>query len=268
MRNPKSCVLLRALSYVALAAPGLALAADPADSPWEVSLGLGALHQPTYAGSPNQRTTAVPLGGIRYRHERYGEFAFDHRGWSWTAWSHERWQFGAVLGVDGGRKDSDPSGPMEQGDARLAGMGDIDSSAEFGAFAGYGPLTLQVQRGLGSDGHQGLRATLAVEHPIMLSQRTGLSLGASVHWADERYLQSYFGVNAAQAAATDFRLYTPEAGLHAADLSVGLEYQLNPRWSVQSALVWTKLLDQAADSPLVEGDADASAVLGLVYRFR
>lgn len=268
MRNRKSCARLRALSFAALAAPGLAWAEEPAESPWEVSLGLGALHQPTYAGSPNRRTTAVPLGGATYRHERFGEFAFDHRGLSWTAFRHAGWQFGAVLGADGGRKDSDPSGPVELGDARLAGMGEIEASAEFGVFAGYGPLTLQVQRGLGSDGHQGWRAALAVEHPIMLSQRAGLSLGASVHWADERYLQSYFGVNTAQAAATDFRLYTPKAGLHAADLSVGLEYQLSARWSVQSALVWTRLLEQAADSPLVEREGDASAVLGLVYRFR
>jgi hypothetical protein len=101
-------------------------------------------------------------------------------GWTWTAWSDEHWHFGAVLGVDGGRKDRDPSGRMERGDSRVAGMGEIEASAEFGVFADYGPLSPQVQ----------------------------------------------------------------------------------------SALVWTKLLDQAADSPWVERDADASAVLGLVYRFR
>ncbi len=268
MQNPTSCVLLRAFTLAAIAAPVSTMATEQADSSWEVSLGLGALRQPTYAGSPNQRTTPVPLGGVRYRHERYGEFAFDHRGWSWTAWRNERWQFGAVLGVDGGRNDSDPSGPVEQGDARLAGMGEIKSSAEAGVFAGYGPLSLQVQRGLGSDGHRGVRASLAAEHSIMLSQRAGLTLGASVQWADERYLQSYFGVTAAQAASTEFRLYTPKAGLHAADLSLGLEYQLNARWSVQSVVVWTRLLEQAADSPLVEREADASAVLGVVYRFR
>lgn len=268
MRNRKSCALLRSLSFAALVAPGLTLAEEPADSPWQVSLGLGALHQPTYAGSPNRRTTAVPLGGVRYRHERFGEFAFDHRGLSWTAFRHDRWQFGAVLAADGGRKDTDPSGPVELGDARLAGMGEVEASAELGVFASYGPLSLQVQRGIGSDGHQGVRAALAVDHSIMLSQRAGLSLGASLNWADEQYLQSYFGVTALQAAATDFRMFTPKAGLQSVDLSLGLEYPLSPRWSVQSALVWTQLLDEAADSPLVEREQDASVVLGLVYRFR
>jgi outer membrane scaffolding protein for murein synthesis (MipA/OmpV family) len=46
---------------------------------WSGSVGLSAVHQPTYFGSPNNRTAPLPLLSVSYRDPILGTFALDQQ---------------------------------------------------------------------------------------------------------------------------------------------------------------------------------------------
>ena len=91
------------------------------------------------------------------------------------------------------------------------------------------------------------------------------ALGAT--WADRDYMQTYFGVTAAQAQATSFSVYTPKSGSRKVDASVGAEYAMASSWKLQANLAISRLADVAAASPIVGRRNGASAALAVAYEF-
>jgi len=110
-----------------------------------------------------------------------------------------------VAQFDPGRKDKDTStlNPTP-GDKRLTGMGNVQTSTEAGVGAGYRPMMLVARQSLGERGPNGAQVDLTVEIPWSLSDRFGLRFALGATWADQDYMQTYFGVTAAQAQATSF----------------------------------------------------------------
>ena len=108
---------------------------------------------------------------------------------------------------------------------------------------------------------------MSVDFQLPITERLSLRAGGSASWADADYVQAYFGVTAAQAAATTFRAYTPKAGLRKAELSVGALYALASQWKLQGGVAASLLRGDAAQSPLVARKSGASASLGVAYDF-
>lgn len=79
-------------------------------------------------------------------------------------------------------------------------------------------------------------------------------------------MQAFFGVTAAQAAASGYAPYRPQAGVRDLRANVALPYQVMPRWSMTAAVSVDTLVGDARDSPLTR---DASTVSGvLAWRLR
>jgi outer membrane scaffolding protein for murein synthesis (MipA/OmpV family) len=75
--------------------------------------------------------------------------------------------------------------------------------------------------------------------------------GVSTIWADKNYTQTYFGVTPTGAAASGLPVYTAKSGLENIELSSGLFYRASERWSMIGFFNYQRLLDSAADSPIV-----------------
>jgi MipA family protein len=231
-------------------------------------IGLGLATVPTYEGSPNRRTLAGPELTLSYRSRDWGSIEFGQRGLVWNAVEAGRFTFALVAKFDPGRKDRDPStlNPTP-GDKRLAGMGNVQASTEAGVGIGYGPLMLVARQSLSERGPKGAQVDMSVEMPWSLSDRFELHFALGATWADRDYLQTYFGVTAAQAQATSFAVYTPKSGCRKVDASVGAEYAMAPGWKFQANVGFTRLDDDAAASPLVGRRNGASAALAMAYAF-
>lgn len=242
-------------------------------------IGLNVVAMPTYEGSPNTRTLAGPDLTLSYRSRDWGTVDFGQRGLFWNAVEAGRFRFAVVAQFDPGRKDSDTSAlNPTPGDKRLAGMGNVRSRTEAGVGVGYGPVTLVARQALSERGAKGAQADLTVEIPWSLSDRLSLHSALVATWADRDYMQTYFGVTAAQAQATSFSAYTPRSGLRKVEVSVGGEYALAPKWKLQANLAISRLGNVAAKSPLVgrqgaEGTSDPDrrfggfVALGVAYEF-
>jgi MipA family protein len=264
-------LLCGAMLVAAAALPHAAHAQTPSEEPpygFSGSVGLNAVNLPTYEGSPNRRTLAGPDLTLSYRTRDWGTLELGQRGLAWQALEVGAFRFSLLAGADPGRKTRDPKAfDPTPGDKRLAGMGNIRASAEAGFGLGFGPLNLIARQSLGDRGHDGAQAELSVGVPIPVTQSLNLRAGAGVTWADADYMQTYFGVTPAQAAATRFRAYTPSGGLRKAELSLGAEYSLSAQWKLQANIAATKLYGDAARSPLVARESSVSASLGVVYGF-
>ena len=242
-------------------------------------IGLNVVTMPTYEGSPNTRKLAGPDLTLSYRSRDWGSVEFGQRGLIWTAVEAGRFRFALVAQFDAGRKDRTTStlNPTP-GDKRLAGMGSVQSSTEAGVGVGYGWVMVVARQSLSERGAKGAQVDLSVGMPWSVSDRLGLRFALGATWADRDYMQTYFGVTAAQAQATSFSVYTPKSGLRKFEVSVGGEYALAPRWKLQAHLAISRLGNVAAKSPLVgrqeaEGNSDPDrrfggfAALGVAHEF-
>jgi outer membrane protein len=224
--------------FVICAGPQVVSAADDGSdttSGWSGSVGLGVVHQPTYAGSPNERTAAVPLLSVNYHHPIHGTISLDPSGLTWTSPERAGFRVGVLVGVDAGRE------------ARGRGSDPF---------------------GIGDRGHAGLVADLSFARSLDLSEKFGLSLGASTRWADQKYQQAYFGVTPTQAAASRFSSFTPVEGFVQANVNIGLEYRYTDAWRAQLGVTLEQIVEEARASPLAEEPNSTTAFLVLARHFK
>lgn len=232
------------------------------------SIGFGVASTPRYEGSPNRRTLAGPDLSLSYNTRDWGRFEAGQNGLIWQAFNRGPFTAGLALGIDPGRKTKDTAtADPTPGDKRLAGMGNIRSSAEPGVLLGYGPLSLLARKSLGKRGHEGARVDVKAGWPFSVNDKLGVQVAANLSWADKNYTQAYFGVTSLQSAASGFKSYTPKAGLHKFDVSLGAEYALTEVWKLQTSVTLTQLLGDAADSPLVSKKSAASFAVGVGFAF-
>ena len=90
---------------------------------------------------------------------------------------------------------------------------------------------------------------------------------ASATFADNNYMDAYFGVNASQSARSGLPEYEAKAGLKRVDLKASVTYMFNENWLVTGAAGAGLLMGDAKDSPIVKDDIQPFAMLGLSYRF-
>lgn len=262
----RSRSLSRPLLLLAVAQGAAAQATAPATDAWQISAGGGVVSRPLYAGSSQRKVSGFPI--FSAQRGRYFVGSLPGAGVPAGAGAYlvqdEHWHLGVGVGgdFDKPRKESDSP--------RLAGLGDIHASAFGTVFAHYDQRWFSVRGGLLTDiggNGQGTRATLGLEARVPLGDSLMLSAGPSIGWADSRYTQTHFGIDAAQSARSGRPVYTAAGGVNTVGLNVGLRWQPAPAWSVGAMVGGNRLRGDAALSPLVERKTQQSYVLFAAYRF-
>lgn len=223
---------------------------------WNVVLGAGVLVAPKFEGSDELEVLPVPLVSATF-----GErVTLDARGLFVDLYAVDGFSFGAHVGYDLGRQEDDAD--------HLRGLGDIGAGAVFGLTLAYQlePVKayLSVDRIVG--GSDGLLGTLGVEVSHR-QDRFLFSAGASTTWADEDYMEAYFGVTPAQSAASGLARYDADAGFKRIDLEASVTYRAWDHWLVRGQVGVGFLVGDAADSPVVQRGFQPSAMLLIGYSF-
>jgi outer membrane scaffolding protein for murein synthesis (MipA/OmpV family) len=226
----------------------------PQASKFEGVYGLTLGYRPEYSGSSNQVVKLTPGLFIRY-----GRFTLSNvsgfvtrraddvvRGLGVDLLSSDRIRLSLALRVDGGRSESTSTALKGQGDikptvrARAATTWKFDGPWRLGAAWSVDALG----RGGGNFGD----VSAGWEHPF--GHGSALSLGTSLSLAGDRYMQTYYGISAEQAARSGRAEYTPGAGLRDLSVSANLRHDLGPDWTVLAGASASHLLGPAAASPL------------------
>jgi len=228
-----------------------ALAQGPVVAPpqrdWQLTLGGSVGFVPKYQGSGNYELRALPYVDAAYKEIVFvrglaaGANLVNVRG----PRPGDGLRMGPILRYGFGREESD--------DAALRGLGDIDDAIEAGAFVSYsaGPFLadLTLVKDV-ADGHDGVLADAGIAWRVPLSPRMRGSVRASTTWADDTYMGNVFGISAAQSARSGMRTHNAGAGIKDVGLAFSLSYGLTESWSVSGRVAYSRLLGDAADSPI------------------
>lgn len=157
----------------------------------------------------------------------------------------------------------------------LNGMGDIDIHAlgsagiNFEAANSGWRFGLNYAHAISSEDYGSvLMGQIGYEKSIT----NNLTITPIVHtsWADSDHMQSYFGVSGQQASRSTNKQFDAESGIKSVGVGMELGWMFSEGWLFNTSLDYTRLTNDAADSPLVkdQGSPDQfEASIALIYMF-
>ena len=258
------------------AASFLAATQVRAEGDWEGSIGVGVFWEPEYLGSSESSTSGFPMFELTWRDRLF----IGPGGIGGYVFNTEDFSLSASIGYDGGRDEADS--------VFLRGLGNIDGGVTYnlGFEYEFGPVTPYLEVTKYSKGSEGLSATIGVEGMVPLRVLTGrasfaslekdgsplemgpmLTAGISADWGDDDFNGAYYGVTAAQSAASGLGQYTATSGFHAINFDIGIQVPVTERFSVGGAVTHSVLTGDAKDSTIVRDTSGTSVGLFGVYRF-
>ena len=210
-----------------------------------VDVGLGAKYAPTYKGSDDfEASPWLIMRDLRLR--------------------------GVGAGADTGFKISPNVNMVGARDAddddRLEGLDDIDRAYEVGLKATYnmGQTTAYATVRKGFGGNHGVTGEIGATYRFETTDRMTFWAGLEAGYGNSEYNETYFGITDAEAARTDYSAYTPDGGFNAATASIEGRYALSPNTAVVGAVKFSRIIGDAADSPIVRDRNQPSVRLGIV----
>ena len=233
------------------------------------NLVLGVASIPEYIGSDDQQ--AVPLIISNFS---FGNIngVFEGTGARFDLYTHPILEFGSVINLALPRDDLSSEAVTQ--------VGDIGFAIELGAYLGFAmPFTSLPEGEL--SGYVSVRNSLigpangtqvlgVLEYFFAPLRFLRVGVNTSFTLTTRDYMQEYFGVNEAQSARSGLPVFRPDGGLRDITFTLYSVLSLSPSWGIFGIVQSSRLLDDAARSPIVsqEGSRDQlSTGIGLFLNF-
>ena len=216
------------------------------------------LVQPKYEGASGNKASVFPA--ITYDAPN-GFFIDATSGMGFNLSRNPAFEIGPRLTLDMGRDEPDA----------LHGMGKMPVTADAGFFA---DVYLSEQFGFQSSfrygagyHHDGAVIDVGASYAFVAHEETRVSLDLSASWGNRQYLQSYFGVDAGQAARSAYAPYQPSAGWYQSRVGLSANLPIDKVWSIYGTLGRAHLTDRAARSPYVVNRNPADLLFAVSYKY-
>ncbi len=259
----KSCI-----RFCLAASSSLGLLASAAHAS-DISLGAGGFVTvgPVYEGSEEFEVRGFPIIFPTFG-DGSGESRLNFRGLDDIRFSALRYnglQAGPLLGYRFGR---------DAGDAvELGGLGSIGSGIVVGGFAQYdfGGAFVDVafSKQVSGQSDSGFLAKVGAGYDFDITDRLSSRIYAAGTYASEDYMDQYFSVTAAQSAASvaGYPVFNASAGFKNVGINGSLKFAATENLSLRARVGYSRIVGDAADSPISVSDDQFSGGLGLIYRF-
>lgn len=233
------------------------------EADWQIRVGIGATFEPRYTGADVYHTLVGPSLDIRYK-----DLAFfsTGEGLGVNVFQGQNWRVSIAAVYDLGRRAHDDP-------PNLAGLGNINSAPEMKVAAEYVvskdfPLVFRAAVTRSFGGANGYIADIGAYMPMPASsERFYWFAGPSVSFADSNYMQSWFGVNADQAANSQYRRYDAHAGIVSAGFGVTFIWFITKNWFVTADGALKRMLGSAAESPITQSKTNGVTDVSINYSF-
>jgi len=228
--------------------------AEPTEKNLSFKVGLGIAMAPEYEGSEDYEAVAVPLATVVAKSGMSAELIGNVL--RANIIPSKNWRFGPLVRYRAERNDVSND--------RVDKMEKVDAATEMGAYAGFdmNHWNFKVDVTHDTSGvYNGTLAGISLGYTWMMAKQCTLTLNGSTSIADDRYMSTYFGVNAANRGTSGLSNYSLGGGVK--DLGAALigGHKFNEQWGLITALRYTQLLGDAADSPLVKDEGSEGQVL-------
>ena len=261
------------LLMATVAFPRIASAGDK----WEFEVGGGVGYGSKYEGADDMEAMVLPVLGITWNDTVY---LTTEDGLGAVIYDNNDFTVNVSLNYEWGRDESDSSD--------LRGLGDVDGAATANLSLEYevGPVTpfVELTRHLG--GTNSLEVSFGVETMIpvhvLMGQGSASNMavsddggangpailaGISSTWSDDKYMESYFGINSTQSSRSGLSQFTARSGLKTVGADLGLLYPVDEDWEILTMIEYTRLIGDAADSPISKDDSVLFGGLTVSYKF-
>jgi len=231
---------------------------------WDVSVGAGFALRPTYEGSDRYRVSPLPIVNVTY-----GDWLSLNASGLSAYWRRESLQIGGGLTYGGGRDDKEDSF-FGGGDKRLRGLGKIDGALGLRAFANYDLKPIRLSASLTKftgDQNDGVLVQIGAAVPVRVTDKLTLTPSIGATWADESYMQTFFGVTSQQASRSRFSRFTAEAGVKDVNVGLNANYRFDKNWFAGAGVTVKQLTSDASKSPLSFADTQGLFMMNVGYRF-
>jgi outer membrane scaffolding protein for murein synthesis (MipA/OmpV family) len=249
-------IALAAFSSVFITPALASESAEGDEQKWKIVVGGGVASVPRYEGGSTNRYRAVPVLDM----EKGNFFAGVSRGVGYNFSNDRSLQYGIRLTLAHAR--------YQNADPRLNGMGDIRYTGEAGAFVS---VDREHWYGLGNfaTSSNGVRAELGGGFHTRLSELDTIRIGAMLDWGNGKYNQTFFGVTAAQAAASGNLLtaYNASSGVKDYGVTASWMHSFDRNWFSNVTLTAKQLSGAAKSSPLTTKTTMSSGAMTVGYRF-
>jgi outer membrane protein len=254
--------IVRVALSMLVAAPTMAEEVMPAGLHGSVGLGVGV--RPAYEGANERETRITPNINLFYG----DTFFLTGMKAGANLWKHTTEQglslsAGPLLALRRGRDEDDAP----------TGLGEIDHGLDAGGFIRLRKDGWQARADVRKDvtnGDGGATVNLSVGYGMPVAQNLRLRANLDTAWASTAYMSTYYGIDAKQSANSGIAQYAAGSGFKQVGASLSADYAISQEWGGFASLRYTRLIGNAADSPIVAalGSRDQVATtVGIKYRF-
>jgi outer membrane scaffolding protein for murein synthesis (MipA/OmpV family) len=235
-------------------------------------LGLGATYRPDYEGSDNYEAKISAFGRYNMESGRYislGGTSGSERAarLKMNILTRETpWEVGPVLQYRFKR-----GGDVENN--KVSNMQSVPNEQEAGGFVGYhaGDLFLSMTGVYDIAGESdGTLFYFNGLYRLPVNDHFEMGIGAHTTWASNNYMETYFGVSGPNATNSGLPKYNAGSGLKDAGVGLTGHYKFTKTWGMIGNVSYTRMLNDAEDSPLVKKVGDENqytAIVALTYNF-
>jgi outer membrane protein len=256
MKERKTQTKLMAVAVTVWLMTGFIPAAQAAD----VSVGLGVGVAPEYEGSEDYVAVPIPYVDVKWSNDMSINLLGNKA--KVNLIPSPIWKGGLVA-------EYIPERDNVEND-RVDNLPDVDTSLMLGGFLGvdYRNWNASVEAmGDVADGNDGAIVRLNGGYKIPIDQAWSISMGVFTTWADNDYMEAYFGIDAAAAASSGLSRFDADAGFKDVGLNLTVSYKPWEHWGIMGLARYVRLLDDAEDSPVVEDEGDANQFYGGILVF-
>jgi len=268
-RKPIRHLIGALIAGLVLANVNGAIAEDQQPTASAIVLGLGVGALPQYEGSKDYRP--IPVLHASYRD-----------GWFYAVFDTTTLKVNLlpVEGFDAGPLARYRLGRGSVENDAVDDLSNFDDAIEIGGFLRYTVTNAADRRyrfgaefDVATDvnsGHDGAIATLSAYYGHPWGRFAQLIIGVFSSYADDDYMDTYFGIDAADSARSGLDQYSADAGIKDIGLTARLVHDFAPNWGGELRIRVSRLLGDAKDSPVVADEGSATQVFfgGLTtYKF-
>ncbi len=234
----------------------------PAAQAADYSLGGGIGVRPDYEGSSDYEMVPLVAGTARFSNGMYIQLlGFNLRA---NLIPSNTWRLGPVYNNRSERSDvnNDAVDDMEN----------ISDANELGLFGGFEWnnwfVFLDILEDVGN-AHDGWYATLKGGYNWVISNEWMLSMGGHATYANDDYMQTYFGVSAADAARSGLDRYNADKSMKDYGIDLGLNWNFASSWSLRGIMSISQLVGDADDgSPVVNEGSETQFFSGVMVMYK
>jgi outer membrane scaffolding protein for murein synthesis (MipA/OmpV family) len=255
MKNQQMVIgLMVVLLTLLLVTPG-APAAD-------FSIGGGIGVAPDYEGSSDYELLPVPAGDAKFDNGMYVKLlGLNLRA---NLIPSKFWRLGPVYNYRAERDNVEND--------QVDDMNKVSDANEFGIFGGIEWQNWYVFLDLLGDtgnAHEGWYGTLKGGYNWIINNEWALSVGGFTTYADDDYMSTYFGVNAADSAASGLPTYDADESFKDIGLDLGVNWAFAQKWNLRGLLQVKQLVGDADDgSPVVDEGSETQLFTAVLVVFK